>query len=332
MQRLLLLFATLVCYPAFAAEDIVIAKPKQGRGTIRITGEVTDYTGQQLTIRRVGNREEIIESPRIIDVQTSLTLAHRTADEQLAQEKFAEALASYQAALTEERRPWVRRRILADSISCLRATDRIESAMDVFLQLYRDDPTTDYFDRMPISWLADSPSPGVIRKAQALISDKDSPVARLMGASWQLPTSQRSLAISALQGLLAAEDARVAFWSEAQLWRVQLVSADAETVARWQTRWSKMPVEIQVGPAFVLGQAYSRLGRSDEAALLFLRAPILKATDGELAAQALLAAAKEFETMKRIDQAADLYREILDKYAKSSAASIAQQQLAALKQ
>jgi hypothetical protein len=79
-----------------------------------------------------------------------------------------------------------------------------------------------------------------------------------------------------------------------------------------------------------LGLACSRLDQHEEAALLFLRAPILQPLDRVLASQALLAAGRELETMGQIDAAANVYREIVLEHEKSLAAPTAQQRLTAL--
>lgn len=324
---LMLLLATHV-----AAEDVVVVRAKEGRGTSRSVGEIVDWNGRQLTVRRVGNREESIEAGRVVDVQTAVTAAEKSANEEFTQQHYDAALKGFQAAYSEEKRAWVRRRILARSVWCLRNTDRMEQAIDLFLRLDREDPTSQYFDAAPLTWFTVPLSSALERKASALVAAQQTPLAKLIGASWLLPTSQRPTSLAVLQNLITADDPRVASWADAQLWRSQVVTVTADTASRWRDRLLRMPTEIQFGPAFVLGQAYSRLKQTEEASLLFLRAPILQPLDRQLAAQGLIAAARELEAMDRGADAARLYREILTEHATSAAAPIARERLAKIDQ
>jgi tetratricopeptide (TPR) repeat protein len=313
-----------------SAEDRVLVKAKSGRETTTSRGEIVDYTGVSLVLRRPGGREEVIEADRVLQVDTPLTAAHRTGDEQFASRQFEEALSSYRTAVGDEKRTWVQRQLLAQIVWCLRAVGRTESAIDVFLQILRSDPATHYYSAIPVSWFTEPPSLALEQKAKGLLADRSLPDERLIAASWLLPTAQRNSAIATLQGLLNADDSRVAFLAEAQLWRTQVATASPEVIARWRERWTRIPDGLQPGPAFVLGQAYSRRNQPEESALLFLRAPILQPRDRGLASQALLAAGRELETMKQVTEAATIYREILAEHGTSAAAPAAQHRLSQL--
>lgn len=313
-----------------AAEDSVLVKSKSGRETTTSRGEIVDYTGVSLVLRRTGGREEVLEADRVLRVDTPLTAAHRTGDEQFASRQIEAALASYRTAVSEEKRAWVQRQLLAQIVWCLRAAGRTEDAIDIFQQLLRSDPSTQYYSAIPVSWITEPPSPALEQKAKILLADSSLPDGRLIAASWLLPTAHRNSAIATLQGLLNTDERRVAFLAEAQLWRTQVATTSPEAIARWRERWMRMPDGLQPGPAFVLGQAYSRMNQPEESALFFLRAPILQPLDRSLASQALLAAGRELETMKQLSEAATIYREILAEHGTSAAAHAAQQRLSQL--
>ncbi len=84
---------------------------------------------------------------------------------------------------------------------------------------------------------------------------------------------------------------------------------------------------LQSGPAFVLGTALSRLGEPAQAALYFLRTPILHPADRDLAAEALLAAGEQLEKAKDPAGARSVYRELIDHYQQHALAPVAEQRL-----
>jgi tetratricopeptide (TPR) repeat protein len=318
--------AVLLLVHSIAADDVVILETGGRPGAARATGEIVEYTGQRLVLRHPGGREEVIESSRVVDVQTTWTKQHQLADSLFAAARFDEALTAYRQALADEPRGWAQRRILARTIWCLRYEDRVEPAIDLYLSLYRQDPSALYFDAIPLPWLTRAAPADVERRSRELLESSGSPVGTLIGASWLLPT-YRTRSHDALRGLLSAEDPRVAFLAEAQLWRSQSAAATPGDVARWQDRLERMPREIQAGPTCLVAQVLARLSRTDEAALAFLRVPILHPLHRDLASHSLLEAARQLEKMNDPEGAARLYREVVDAYPRTVAAGEAQRVL-----
>jgi tetratricopeptide (TPR) repeat protein len=320
--------AAIIAGTELSAEDTVILKAKEGRGTTRSVGEVIEFSGKQLLLRRAGDRDETIDTRRVLDVQTTLEPDHRTGDEFFASGDFEQALASYEKAFRSEKRAWVQRRIRAQIAWCQRNTGQLGRSLDTFMFLIAFDSTIQFFDAMPVLWVAEPIPPSLEKRVRPMIGDPKLPEAtKLIVTSWLLPTAHRPAALKVLQDLTGSEDQRIAFWAEAQIWRTQAVTASPEIVERWRAVFSRMPFELQAGPAFVLGQAYSRLKQPEEAALFFMRAPILQPLDRGLACQALLAAGQELETMDQVEEAANVYREIVSKHGNSSAAAIARDRL-----
>jgi tetratricopeptide (TPR) repeat protein len=237
-------------------------------------------------------------------------------------------LAAYLRALREEPREWVQREILAQCVRCLKDLGRIEQAGDVFLSLVQRDPATRHFGRIPLGWQTGQPSGTLERKAQEWMQDSQPPAARLIGASWLLPTRHRAQAIEVLRGAAARGEASIAALAEAQLWRTRVAMADEAELQRWRGLIEQMPRELRAGPYYTLAQGLAARGQHQQAALAWMRVPILHADDDRaLAAAALLSAAGQLERIGEPPQAVVLYREIVRDYAGTPSSGQARAQL-----
>jgi len=156
------------------------------------------------------------------------------------------------------------------------------------------------------------------------------PAARLLGASWLLSTGQRAAATAVLDELAKSSDARIAGLAQVQLWRTKLVTASPAEISRWLAQLEKMPPEIQAAGWYVLGDLFSRQNQPEQAALAYLKVPLLFRQQRALAADALLAAGKQLEKMGQPSQAAGLYRELVRDFAHLPAAREAQSRLDSL--
>jgi tetratricopeptide (TPR) repeat protein len=213
-------------------------------------------------------------------------------------------------------------------VRCYSALNQHEQAGKLFLLILRNDPATQYFDTIPLSWQAQQPPPALELQATTWLDGASPPAARLLGASWLLPTGKRNAAIDALKQLAAGADVRVAALAKTQLWRAELVTATAADVAGWRTAIERLPGPLRAGPYLTLGRAYARLGESEEAALTLMRVPILHSDDHALAAAALVAAADELGKLGRRNEALGLYREAAAAYEQTAAGVEAKARLA----
>jgi tetratricopeptide (TPR) repeat protein len=317
--------------PVIAADTVIYATGKDQAGRATMNGTIVDYTGELLTIRSESGVEQSIPTPRIVEVKSDWTAAHVTADGLWQQKKYEEAAGSYSQALREERRVWAQRPILVRLVHCFSYLGRFEQAGQAFLMLAESDPQTQHFAAIPLGWTPHQPSPAFEQRAKTWLSDRQNNVAVLIGASWLLPTAEGPAALAALQRLAADGEPRVAMLAQAQAWRTRVVTVTADEIKSWEGLIARMPADLRSGPYFTFGQALSRTGQHEQAALAFLRVPILYPSERPLAAAALLSAGRELEKIGQIQEAVSLYREVVREHAEASVAAEAAGRLTALR-
>jgi len=296
-----------------------------GRGTT--TGTIIDYTGETLVLRTSGGREQRIPTPRVIEIQTMWTAEKLAGDQMVEAGEYDEAVKNYLTAYRDERRDWARREIMAHCVRCYRELARFDRAAEAFLSLIHLDPKTQHFDTIPLSWTPYQPSLTFQQKANSWLDSSQSSSARLLGASWLLSTAARGSAISALRELTADSDARIASLAETQLWRTQVATAKPQDIERWRRLVERMPHPLRAGAYFTLGRALAGKQQGEQAALAFLRVPILYPKDGRLAAAALLSAGRELERIGQTKEAVVLYREVVRDHSQTPAAAEASSRL-----
>lgn len=315
------------CGQATWADDTVMVARENEEAPAARTGTIVDYTGEALTLEIAGGRQEKIPANRIVAWETTRVPEQIEADQSFQEGRFADAVVGYQRAIEKEKRTWLRRWILANMIDCYRNMEQFDRAGDRFLALLRNDPTAVRFDVIPLAWKARQPSPEVARQAATWLADDKSPAAQLLGASWLLSTNQRDEALDKLKQLASCPDRRIAQLAGAQRWRAELVTANRAEVANWEQQFQQIDPTLQSGPAFVLGTALSRLGEPAQAALYFLRSPILYPADRDLAAESLMAAGEQLEKANDQAGARSVYRELIDHYQQHALAPVAEQRL-----
>lgn len=253
----------------------------------------------------------MIAAARIIEVQTTWTEPHVAGKTAREKGELDEAIEAYRDAKLLERRPWAIRQLMAELSGTYLEAGRIESAGDEFLGIVASDPATMHYAVMPIAWRPAPPSASLERRAAEWAAKGQPPPARVLGASWLLGGPRRLEALAALEELVKSSDGRVAGLATIQLWRTKLVTAKLAEVVHWQSQLENMPPEIQAAGWYVMGDLYSRLNQPEQAALAYLKAPVLFRRQRTIAADALLAAGGQLEKMGRHEEAKRLYREIV---------------------
>ena len=311
---------------AMGKDVVVVAIGDAGTGQTRKTGIIQDYTGRQLTLRTTSGNELTIATDKVISLETERAEPQLAGDRLLAEDKFREALEAYNRAAGLDRRVWMRRQILAQMVWCLRGMQDIPRAGDTFLLILQSDPHTQYFAAMPLNWLDGQRPAGIAQRSNEWLTAKP-PAARLLGASWLLATEDRGQAVSTLQALQHNADPRIAILAEAQLWRTQTVTANGDDTAHWQQLIRRLPVPLRAGPYWVLGRTLARQGQHPQAALAFLRAPILDREQRNLAAHCLLAAGDALVHAGDHSGARRIYDELSGDFAGMQPAELALQRI-----
>ncbi len=310
------------------AEDTVFLSAEgSSRSAGRITGTIVNYTGEEIVVRLASGRETSLDASRVESIVTEYTAEHVAGDDLFRQKQFAQAIDRYRGAIRAESRTWVRRQILAQLVWCDRARGNMDSAAEAFLLVVQSDPTTQYFDAIPLVWLPLEPSASAESKAVRWLADDAMPAAQLIGASWLLSAARRPAAIRTLQQLTNQQDARVALLAAAQLWRTRSVMADLDEIAAWKRMARRLPDSLRGGPYFIIGTALARHKQHEQAALALLRAPLMHPQQRTLAAAGLLAAGEQLEKMNQRRQAAQLYRELLADFPNMTLAADAEEHL-----
>lgn len=254
--------------------------------------------------------------------------------------EFRRAIALLQAARKTDERRWAKEWATAKIVDALVALGREDDAAAQFFLICRLDPYSAFLPSIPLRWTSRAAfgageSPDARRQAEDeaarwLPATKNpsgvaNPLGRLLAASILLDSARyKKDAVEALRDLAVCEppeDARsdadavrtcrtVALLATAQRWRLEtLTNPTAETVDRWAETAALLPVELRLGPSFLVATGNEALGRDDAAANGFLRVALLASANRNLAERATARAASAFEKIGRRDEAETLRRD-----------------------
>lgn len=321
VRSLLALCAALVSLPAMAQDTVYVSSVTSPQGHLKLSGRIVDYTGKGLSIELTGGVPRNVAAEQVLRIETNYSRPQEEADRLFAKGEFDSALALYGQARNGESREWVRRQITAQIVWCLQALDRWVQAGEEFLILVRSDPATVYFDCIPLAWLPAELPRNLEQAAQQWMAREDLPAAMLMGASHLLPTGAGPGALVRLKQLTAADDPGVARLALAQTWRTITVTADAEQLKSWNRLIGQMPEPLRAGPYYVLGLGWAQHQQYEQAALAWMRLPILYPQHRLLAMRSLQDAGQALERLGRTQQAATLYAELVRTYPNTRSAA-----------
>ena len=251
--------------------------------------------------------------------------------------EFRRAIALLQAARKADERRWAKEWATAKIVDALVALGREDDAAAQFFLICRLDPYSAFLPSIPLRWApraafgaGESPDARRLAEDEAarwLPATKNpsgvaNPLGRLLAASILLDSARyKKDAVEALRDLAVCEppeDARsdadvvrtcrtVALLAAAQRWRLEtLTNPTAETVDRWAETAALLPVELRLGPAFLVATGNESLGRDDAAADGFFRVALLSAANRNLAERATARATSALERLGRRDEAETL--------------------------
>lgn len=280
-------------------------------GTVEITGEIVDYTGREIVVRRPGARDQAYPASRVLGVDTRWPEGYEAGRAALAARDFPTAIAQFTAAARTDQRPWVRRLLMLDLMRSYSAQGNWLQSGELFVSLATSDPATPALDEAPLAWFALS---GVPRSRVEGWLQSDLPAAQLLGASHALSTNLRGEALQVLQRLRTSPDPRIALLAETQIWRTEMVTAKLADVEQWQRILDRNEAVRGGGPWLVVGEALARHNQTDRGMLAYLRVPVLSGQQRQLAARGLLAAAQLAVKQGRTDEAERMLAELTRDY------------------
>lgn len=300
--------------------------------TRQLKGTIADFSGQGLRIISPNGQERLIPADSVIRIDTQRTPAQRAARLATKADQHTKAASTYYRLLQSERekRNWVRREILSELILALRADGNYYQASKTFLQLLRDDPRTPYFNVIPLVWTggttlsleADSTATGWL-ESQNLHE-------RLLGGSLLLSSRKSQQAERVLNALAETAAEPISSLAQAQWLRLRLPQATEQNIHTCEQTIKQLPLSLQGGPYYILGRLYLAKGKNRKAAVAAMRVPILYKSNPNLAAESLLTAGKATSQAGLIEDAKEIYSELINTYPKTTAAVDAQQRKAAL--
>ena len=306
---------------AYSQDTVHVAGSGSSGGYTTFKGQVADYTGSGLVLDTANGGRRTFPADRILRIDTYHTQARLDADGLFDKGQFAPAAALYQQAQKEEKRPWMRRQIMAQLVWCHRATGQLQIAGREFRSVIWEDANSPYLSSIPLTWIASQPPGTLEQAAKSWLNLEKEPAMVLLGASHLLSTSAQAVALDRLERLAVTAEPPVNQLALAQTWRVSVVTADARQLAAWEDTIRRMPEPLRAGPYYVLGLGRARQNDWEEAALALMRVPILYRRHHVLAARSLLDAGQSLEKLDRRSQAARLYNEVLGDFAQTPSAA-----------
>ena len=319
-----------VAATALADDAVTLRDPATG-GRTELRGEVAAFDHARLdlalangTVRQIDAADIVrVETPRLPDHLAGLA-AWRRRDVPTARAKLA-------AALRDEPRAWVRRRILAALIPAdLAAADR-PAAVSAFTALYRDDPHPAALASMPAAW-GDRPATAATRAAANRWRTGDDVEMFVAGTVLVTDPATRAEGVALLKTLSLTADGTLAELARLARWRAKalaVATTDAE-IDRARGRIDALPEELRSGPTFTLALALERAGRIEEATAAYLWPGTLDDADPTRAADGLLRAARLLNRRGDAVAAVRLLREVETRVPFGPAADEARDELAAI--
>ena len=311
-----------MCPALLAVQDVLVLRTQDGK-TTRRGGVITDWKGDQVSLK-ARTRTRTIDADRIVEIETNWPVPMQRGRDLMQAGKFTEAIAAFAQARENDKRAWVGHIITAEKLQCHDALDQKEKALVEFLKLYQQDPQTRYFYLVPIPWMLDNRYPAAGRFGSKLLNSKNS-LLGLISSSLLLNGPEKEQATVRLNQLTTDRDMRIAQLATTQLWRSELLSANENTVQRWQRQVDKLPDKFKAGPLVLLAQAQSRAGDQDQAVINFMKLPILYPAKKSLCALALYRSGEILENKGKTKLAKQLHQELFRDFASSQYAERARQ-------
>lgn len=318
IRILVLIASTSSFFVVLRADTVVLSAGDDNSGTVEITGEIVDYTGGQITVRRPGGVARDYPARRIKSIDTEWPDGFEEGADALDSVEYARAAGLLAAAARVDQRPWVRRMAMEKLMECYASGGDATTAGRLLVELAKSDPATPALEHGPLAWFATNDmAPAIIDE---WLRNEASPVAQLLGASYALSGSGRADAAAKLERLKKSPNESLAWLAEMQSWRGKVATVKPSDVSRWKQRLRDAPESLQAGGWLVLGDAHRQLRQFDPAALAYLRCHLLANRQPQLAGEALWRASRVLAAAGQTEEAAKLSEQLLNELPQTAAA------------
>lgn len=297
------------------AQDVVTLRTDTEQ-TVKRRGTIVEWLGNTITME-INGRQRTIDADDLVELETAWPDGYDQARSMLQQRQFAAAVPLLQKALTEEKRPWARRFILAGLVECSLALDDARTAMLAFIQIVKEDPDSRFFDLAPLPWLSSLGADAMAGATKPWLRSAE-PIERLFGAAWNLSGADLQAADAVLAELEQTAGPNIASLARAQRWRTQRIAADRSQIDRWATQVRGMPHSVRPGALLMLADAQARNELETDAAINLMRVVVLYPKQYQLAAYALYECGQLRQNAGRADEARRLWNEASREYGLSS--------------
>ena len=300
--------------------DLVILWDANRTEQLKYSGRILEYTNLHLTMKMPSGAERQIESNRVVEIMTAWRSEYREAEDLFHEKQYERAEKGFRRAATQETRGWIQERIQARILLCLRAQGKWTAAATLFSEgVQKTNPASPYLSTIPLAWHTLELTPPLQGQATRFL-ESTFPLERLIGASWLLASPIRGKAIAVLQQLELNSNKELAILATAQLWRTKLPIALAADLVQWKKTIDRLPLALQAGPLYVLGQLQKQQQATEHAVLTWMRVVILYPQNHQLNSEALLAAIGALHQLDKPTQALTLCRELKNNYESTTAA------------
>ncbi len=325
----------LVAGNASGTDKIIIRLPRSG-SHVTLRGTIVNYTGSSILIRSSVNAS-VKEYPTssVVKVSTSHVASHLQGTTFYSQKKYPQATSSFEKAIQQEDREWVRREILAMLVRCALQVGDYKKASSRFLMLTESDGKTFHFHLIPLQW---TPAPlGNISALDGLAwMQNKSATVRLSGASrLLLDKKYGQFATTEMKTLTTNVDQRIRTYARMQLWRLKLQHPKKLMkfqLKQWRKEIERTPSNYRAGGWYLLGMAYAHKRQYEQSAMALLWLPLVYDQDKFLAARSCYEGAESLLQIGKKHEAITLLQEVVKRFDKTPAAQEAAVALRKLQQ
>ena len=315
---------------ALADDTVTLRDPATG-GRTQLRGEVAAYDHARLDLALANGTVREFDAADVVRVETPRLPDHLAGLAAWRRRDVPTARAKLTAALRDEPRAWVRRRILAALIPAdLAAADR-PAAVSAFTALHRDDPHPAALAALPAVW-GDRPATAATRAAANRWRTGDDVEKFVAGSVLVTDPATRAEGVELLRTLSRAADGALAELARLARWRAKVLAGATtdDEIDRARGRIDALPEELRAGPTFTLAVALERAGGIEEATAAYLWPGTLDDADPARAADGLLRAARLLNGRGDTVAAVRLLREVETRVPFGPAADEARDELAAI--